>query len=306
VGSEMCIRDRLNIIDFALSLFFIKKIEYCYLDGTEWEVRCFKLHILMLCLDCQGVAVPMYFEVFNHKGVLSEEKRISFMLKATQIASLANAILVADREFIGDKWFKSFQDLSMSFVCRIRKGMYKKNLLNFRTYEALEKRALKKGRASSLIKIEDQIFRLWIVKNDKDDKKEPLIYILTNILDKRNTPNLYRLRWKIEVLFKHLKTNGYNMEDLSINDLNKIRLVIAMLILAFIFAILTALDERKLKKCAKKHYQNRTCYDEISVFKQGQSSLKQSFVSLKQFLDFVQLLNVKTIYPFQRNFNFVQ
>ncbi len=110
----------------------------------------------------------------------------------------------------------------------------------------------------------------------------------------------------MRILFKHLKTNGYNIEDLSITDLYKIRLIIAMVIMAFIFAVLTALDERKLKKCAKKYYQNGTSYDEISVFKQGQSSLKQSFVSLKQFLDFVQLLNIKTIYTFQRNFNFVQ
>ncbi len=188
----------LHIIDFALNLFFIKKIEYCYLDGTEWKIKRFNLHILMLSLDCQGVAIPLRFEVYNHKGVLSEETRIAFMAKADKITCLANVILVADREFIGDKWFNSFQNLSMSFVCRIRKGMYKNNLLNNRTYESLEKRALKKGKASSLVKIESQTFRLWIIKNDKEDKKEPLIHILTNIIERPNTPNLYRLRWKID------------------------------------------------------------------------------------------------------------
>ncbi len=51
---------------------------------------------------------------------------------------------------------------------------------------------------------------------------------------------LYRLRWKTEIHFKHLKTNRYNLEDLRMADLYKIRFVGS-----YILAILTALDERK-------------------------------------------------------------
>lgn len=95
-----------------------------------------------------------------------------------------------------------------------------------RSYESLEKRALKKSKASALVTIEGKAYRLWIVRNASKSEKEPLVYLLTNLLNKSNTPDLYRLRWRIEYLFKHLKTNGYNLEDLRLKNANKIRLMI--------------------------------------------------------------------------------
>jgi hypothetical protein len=91
-------------------------------------------------------------------------------------------------------------------------------------------------------------------------------------------------------LFKHLKTNGYNLEDLPMKDLEKIRLLIAVVILAFIVSVLTAIKEQKKKKVSKKRYRNHTCFDAISVFKQGQSLLKQKFVTLTQLLEIMQFL----------------
>ena len=170
--------------------------------------------------------------------------------------------------------------------------MYKHNLTAHRCYEALQKRALKKGRASSMMRLNNQDFRLWILKNSGKTEQEPLIYLLTNILDKRNTTDLYLLRWCIEYLFKHLKTNGYNLEDLRVTNLDKIRLLIAMVRLAYIVSILTALQERKNKPVKKKIYGLGVTFDAISVFKQGQSLLKQAFISLRRFLDIIQFINI--------------
>lgn len=72
------------------------------------------------------------------------------------------------------------------------------------------------------------------------------------MLDKREVPDLYRLRWKIELLFKYFKTNGYNLEDLRITDLNKIRLIITLLTLACIFTILVGKDREKEKPTKQK------------------------------------------------------
>ena len=76
--------------------------------------------------------------------------------------------------------------------------MYKNHLIGNLSYGQLQKRALKKGQASGLVQVEGQMFRLWFIKKVETDSKEPLIYVLTNILSKRNIPNLYRLRWKID------------------------------------------------------------------------------------------------------------
>jgi IS4 transposase len=68
-------------------------------------------------------------------------------------------------------------------------------------------------------------------------------------------PDLYRLRWKIELLFKYFKTNGYNLEDLRITDLNKIRLMITLLTLACIFTILAGKDREKKSQQNRKSMQ---------------------------------------------------
>lgn len=281
----------LSILNFGLYLVG-NTSNVCYLDATEWSIGKFKLHCLMLVVDYHGVPIPMYFKLYNHKGVLSEKERIDFIKMAHQWRDLSNKILIADREFIGNHWFTSFEELSIHFIIRIRKGLYKNSLIGNKTYDKLEKRAFKKSKASCLVNIEGQTFRLWIVKNEDSKKDEPLIYILTSILEKRDTPAHYRLRWKIECFFKHLKTNGYHLEDLRMTDLNKIRLLIAVVSLAYILAALTALDERKKKSMPKKYYKNGDTFDAVSVFKQGQAILKQSFITLKRLLEIIQFLNV--------------
>ena len=181
-----------------------------------------------------------------------------------------------------------FCKIRIVFTCRIRQNMYKNNLTGNLSYTQLQKRAFKKGQASGLVQVEGQLFRLWIIKKIETDSKEPLIYILTNILTKRNAPNLYKLRWKIECLFKHLETNGCNLEALRMTNLCKIRLMFSMVVLAYIMSILMALDERKEKTVKKKTYKDGRTFDAISVFKQGQALIKQRFVTLLRFLDLVQ------------------
>lgn len=287
------------VLQYGLDLLN-KSPTICYLDATEWKIGKFKLHCLLLAVDYQGVAVPIYFKLYCHKGVLSEIERIKFIKSAYDFGVLLNSTIIADREFIGDNWFSNFFDFSLDFIIRLRKGQYRDNLIGNKTYNSLQKRAIKKGKASAIVQINGLQFRLWVVKNATKSNTEPLIYILTSILSKRNVPNLYRLRWKIECLFKHLKTNGYNLEDLRMTDLDKIRLLITILVLAYIMAILTAMEERKKKPVRKILYQDGRTFDAISAFKQGQQILKQSFISLTRFLEIIQYLNVVIIAPIPR------
>jgi hypothetical protein len=58
--------------------------------------------VLVLSVDFQGVAIPIYFKVYKHKGVLCEQARIKFMKKALRHYKLKGRDLLADREFIGN------------------------------------------------------------------------------------------------------------------------------------------------------------------------------------------------------------
>lgn len=294
----------IHALSYGLELLN-QKIENCYLDATEWKIGVFHLHILVLATDYKGIAIPIYFEVFEHKGVLSEDERMVFMQRASDFCSLAQTTLIGDREFIGDAWFTCLVSLGMNFIIRIRKNMYQENLCNGRTYQRLQKRAKRKGKASELIEMNGITLRVWVISKE-NDQKEPFIYILTNILDKREVPNLYRLRWKIELLFKYFKTNGYNLEDLRITDLNKIRLIVTLLTLACIFTILAGKDREKEKPTKQKKYADGRTFDAVSVFKRGESFLKQHFISLTRFLDLIQFLNVDIKGKLPYDINFVQ
>jgi hypothetical protein len=61
------------------------KIEHCYLDATEWKIGVSHLHILVLATEYKGIAIPIYFEVFALKGVLSEDERMVFMQRAASL-----------------------------------------------------------------------------------------------------------------------------------------------------------------------------------------------------------------------------
>jgi hypothetical protein len=163
------------------------------LDGTEWKIGSFELHVLVLAAQVNGVAIPVYFKVYKHKGVLSENERINFIRKAFVIIDLQGKLLIADREFIGKEWFVSLVDFGLNFVIRLRKGMYISQISN---YHKLEKKALKKGYSQAVFSINEQNFRIEMWRSDNKD--EPIIYLITNILMKKRVGKQYAKRWKIE------------------------------------------------------------------------------------------------------------
>ena len=81
-----------------------------------------------------------------------------------------------------------------------------------------------------------------------DNKDEPIIYLITNILTQKRIGKHYAKRWKIEYCFKHLKTNGFNLEDMSLTDLKKIRLMISLVVVAYILAVREGIIQEKNKK----------------------------------------------------------
>jgi hypothetical protein len=52
-----------------------------------------------LAAQVKGVAIPVYFKVYEHKGVLSENERINFIRKAFSLMDLKEKLLIADSIF---------------------------------------------------------------------------------------------------------------------------------------------------------------------------------------------------------------
>ena len=258
------------------------------MDGTEWKIGSFELHVLVLAAQVKGVAIPVYFKVYEHKGVLSENERINFIRKAFTIIDLQGKLLIADREFIGKEWFVSLVDFGLNFVIRLRKGMYVSQISN---YHKLERKALKKGYSQAIFSINEQNYRIEMWRSDNKD--EPIVYLITNILTKKRVGKQYAKRWKIEYCFKHLKTNGFNLEDMSLTDLKKIRLMISLVVVAYILAVREGIIQEKKQKVHVIKYKNGDKLPAVSIFRNGLQSISNQIVSWLDFDYYLRFIKQK-------------
>ena len=77
------------------------------LDRTNWQVGKFSINLLVLAIVHNGVAFPVYWTFLAKKGNSNTAERIAIMERfITTFGQDSIACLVADREFVGQKWFK--------------------------------------------------------------------------------------------------------------------------------------------------------------------------------------------------------
>jgi hypothetical protein len=80
------------------------------------------VHLLTLCLVYKRIAIPIYWHQLNKKGGhSSQEDRRKLMEGALGIFDLSEKILIADREFVGEDWFRFLTDNHFDFVVRVSK-----------------------------------------------------------------------------------------------------------------------------------------------------------------------------------------
>ena len=285
------------------------KITTLHIDGTEWNFGSYPIHVLVLTADFQGVAVPIFFRVYRHEGVLSELVRIKFMKKALCYYDLSGKTLLADREFIGSLWFKFLNEKGIKFIIRLRKKFYKNKVndaemqranelaIDAQLYEKCTQRALKKGYAQALISIDGQVFRIefWKNKHDAESVKDPIIFLITNILNKNRVGKKYQQRWKIEHCFKQLKSNGFDIEDIGFKKIHKIQFMIVIVIVLYILAVCKGLicDKKNKLKSKFKTYKSGLVGRAVSIFRQGLFELKSSIANVYQMRTFLITLKTK-------------
>lgn len=272
---------------FCLRLFRLK-VEYLLLDGTSWQFGKQKLHFLVLSMVYQGVAIPLCWSNLAKKGTSSVEERKELLQKAQGLYHLSGKVLVADREYIGPEWFKALQEAGLHWVVRLRKNLYRAAIDQAPggRYSKLVKKAKSRKRAvSKKIKLEGLDLTFVVIANRQAQAKEELLYLLSSLEDALVISQAYRLRWLIEYCFKHMKSNGFDVEDLSFTDKDKIRLLWSALIVAYCWSIHQGLKFDQTVK--RKKYANQTTARAVSVFRNGLDHLSSQIYQLAFFLDFI-------------------
>jgi hypothetical protein len=144
-----------------------------------------------------------------------------------------------------------------------------------------------------IVLLGEYIFDLFICKNVTPNVKEKFMYIFTNFIIPADAPGFYRQRWAIEVCFKHLKSNGFDLES-TLQGEFKIELLFAIINFVYTLCVVRGICEETenpptLKTFTAENVQKK--YKQTSTFKLG---CAKTFDIVYGVFDFLKVLLVAT------------
>jgi hypothetical protein len=266
-----------------------KKPRHLLLDGTKWDYGDESIHLMTLCVLAGDVAIPVWWEDLGKAGHSSQEERMGMLNKAMAQYEMAGMTLLADREYVGKDWFKYLSKSGLYFVVRVKEGIYHQEVDagGGRTWQQLKELAARKAngkKVSKKIEMDGLCLHYIVMQNPRPDAEDELIYLLTNLHSPTQASRFYEWRWQIEVCFKHLKSNGVNLEAMNVQGKEKRHLMMAIAVLVYILAIREGLIKEHrdgirwvLDKASGFEYRA------VSVFLKGLDILRRRALNLAQF-----------------------
>ena len=205
------------------------------MDRTNWMLGCFSINFLVLSIVHQGTAFPILWLFLPKKGNSNTKERIQLIEQFLAIfGSHKIQYLTADREFIGEEWFRYLIKQNIKFRLRIKKNMKLSRTNGKLSPAANFFRSLPVSAECSLPdrRLVCGLF-LWVT-GMRLASGDYLIVVSHDQSDQVMTD--YAKRWKIEVLFQSLKERGFNFEDANLKDEECLKLLFAVITIAFCWA----------------------------------------------------------------------
>lgn len=243
-----------------------KKSKCLVIDGTSWKWGGKTYHFLTLSVLYQGVSVPIWWHDLAKLGISSQQQRKRMMQAALKIVKLEGKVLLGDREYIGRHWFEMLHQASIGFVVRLRSGNYQSDIeQQGSSVSKLENKARNKVGQVIWKKFALQGHTYYYVLRTYRSRTGKIEYLrLISSIAPALAIEYYGYRYRIETMFKHLKSNGFDLESLHVQKAYKVRMMMAALVLAYTLAVSYGLQQYKRHIAIKKHG-----YAEMSVFRYG-------------------------------------
>jgi len=235
-----CDIDYVEYMHFVLKQFPSKEKFYLVMDRTNWKFGKNPINILMLGIIYKRQCFPFCWELLNKGGSSSTRERKELLEKVISVLGIDRILgLLCDREFIGVRWFKYLIDKEIEFHIRLPKQVKVGSVLakNRKTVNWLFrywKENVKVDYAKEVIILG---YKLW-VSGMKSDKGYCVVVSRKNNI---NSLERYQMRWTIENMFGSFKSRGFNFEDTHIKDLEKIKKLIALVSIAYMWCIMVGL-----------------------------------------------------------------
>jgi hypothetical protein len=193
--------------------------------------------------------------------------------------------LLADREFVGQEWFKYLVKRKIPFYIRVRENFYLEDFGATVRVKFLFDRPVPGAYVGGKIcGVKLNIAGRRLSKSERKESSEELLIVVTNepVSNPAEVLSIYKQRWEIETLFRAYKKKGFNMEETHITDPDRIRKLVALLSLALVW-------------CYKVGIKHDACYEAIEIKKHGYRQYSYVKYGLKILTNILQCLPVKMV-----------
>ena len=240
------------------------------IDRTNWQFGEQDVNIFMLGIAYRNVAFPMMFTMLDKKGNSNSEERITLVKRFIRLFGKdCIDCIMADREFVGEKWIGYLNRERIRYYIRIRNNF--KVLLPHKgetiPVSWLFNR-LGAGEAMhypKIVGVNGRYCYLSATLNRKPNREPELLVIISFNRNEQSFIN-YRERWQVETLFRSMKSSGFDIENTHLRDIRRIEklLCLVMIALVWCYKVGDYLD-RHVKPIPLKKHGHRA----KSVFKYG-------------------------------------
>ncbi len=233
------------------------------LDRTNWKIGKTDINILMISIAYQGVAIPIMWTMLHKRGNSNTTERKALLHRFIDLFGQdCIGSFMADREFIGDQWFRDLIDTRISFYIRIRENLWvnvpgKGPTKAFWLFNSLPlNMAL---HYHKIVCIDGQWVYLSGMKVLSREKKIEFVIVASYRYDPLALAK-YKDRWQIETCFRACKSSGFNLEDTHLTDPDRISKLLVLVCVAFIWVYLVGVNRVssghpiKIKKHGRKAF----------------------------------------------------
>jgi hypothetical protein len=260
------------------------------IDRTNWKFGKTNINILCLTVSYKGVGVPILFDLLDKRGNSNANERIELL---DQFIALFGAKCInsftADREFIGDMWYKYLIINEIPFYIRLPKS-HRLTLggVNYRIDELINAYVSKGEKHIHNIEMHG-IYPLSIglrklLKNGKKRKEDDYLAVLTNDPN-TNALQVYKKRWTIETFFQSIKERGFDIEQTHLDQACRLKKLFAFVAIAFALCLTVGVHHDQSVKLIEI---KNNGYKQNSFFRVGLDKLKRA---LNHVFDDIDRLN---------------
>lgn len=260
----------LNFSDSAVALVNLLCVEGKFklcLDRTNWKFGEKNINYLVLSWRInKKISLPLLAVELDKAGNSNTSERIDLLETFMQVFGLDRIeCLLADREFIGEKWFKKIIEWKVPFYIRIKDNA----LVPYGDdYPIQIKRLFNHLRPGEYRLVEKDMYGSTVYFAGTRTAQGDLLIVMSNQdLKAKKILDTYRKRWSIEEMFRKMKTSGFNWEKTHMTSSSKlITLFILMSLAALLVYCMGLGDKIPWKKTVRSPLR--------SVFRQGMINIQ--------------------------------